>query len=125
MARSDQNLHSFVPVSDGEIAKTFYQDVLGLTLLEDTPFAIVFRVPGGTLRLAKTPAFTPQPFTLVGWQVPDIKADMASLAEKGVDFLRFDGLPQDEDGVWTVPDGARICWFADPDGNVLSLTQFP
>ena len=123
MARSDQDLLTFVPISNGDTAKAFYQGVLGLDLLEDTPFAVVFRVPGGTLRLAKTPAFNPQPFTVVGWYVPDIQADMSALAGKGVEFLRFEGLPQDENGIWTVPDGTQICWFADPDGNVLSLTQ--
>jgi len=123
MQRSQQNLFTFVPITDGDRAKTFYQDVLGLTLLEDTPFAIVFKVPGGTLRLAKTPDFTPQPFSLVGWVVPDIDADMAELTEKGVTFEKFPGLPQDDAGIWTVPDGTRICWFRDLDGNLLSLTQ--
>ncbi len=123
MDRSHQPLFAFIPVSDSERAKTFYQDVLGLTLLEDTPFAVVFRTPGGTLRLAKTPDFKPQPFSLVGWVVPDLDADMAALKGKGVHFERFDGLPQNEQGVWTVPDGTRICWFRDPDGNLLSLTQ--
>lgn len=123
MARSDQDLLTFVPISDGETANAFYQGILGLDLLEDTPFALVFRVPGGTLRLAKTPDFKPQPFTVVGWDVPDIASDMKALAGQGVEFLRFDGLPQDENGIWTVLDGTQICWFADPDGNVLSLTQ--
>lgn len=123
MARSDQPLLSFVPISDSAAAQAFYSGVLGLDLLEDTPFALVYRVPGGTLRLAKTPNFKPQPFTLVGWDVPDIVGDMNSLREKGVVFLQFDGLPQDDNGIWTVPDGTKICWFADPDGNVLSLTQ--
>lgn len=123
MARSDQRLLSFVPISDSSAAEAFYSEVLGLELTENTPFALVYRVPGGTLRLAKTPGFKPQPFTLVGWEVPDIVSDMASLGGKGVEFLRFDGLPQDENGIWTVPDGTKICWFADPDGNVLSLTQ--
>lgn len=123
MTRSEQALFTFVPVRDAERAKTFYEGVLGLTLLEDTPFAIVFKVPGGTLRLAKTPDFTPQPFSLVGWVVPDIEADMKGLAQKGVSFEHFSGLPQDEAGIWTVPDGTRICWFRDPDGNLLSLTQ--
>ncbi len=123
MTRSEQKLFTFVPVTDGERAKAFYQDVIGLAVLEDTPFAIVFKVPGGTLRLARTPDFTPQPFSLVGWVVPDLAADMAQLRAKGVEFERFPGLPQDEAGVWTVPDGTRICWFRDPDGNLLSLTQ--
>lgn len=121
--RSDQDVYTFVPISDGERAKAFYRDVLELELLEDTPFALVFKVPGGALRLAKTPDFTPQPFTLVGWVTPDIASDMDRLTAKGVTFERFEQLPQDEAGIWTVPDGTRICWFRDPDGNLLSLTQ--
>ena len=123
MSRSDQPLHTFIPISDGPRARAFYEGVLGLTLLEDMPFALVLRVPGGTLRLAKTPAFTPQPFTVAGWVTPDLDADMAALTSQGVVFERFDGIPQDDRGVWTVPDGTRICWFKDPDGNLLSLTQ--
>ena len=121
--RSEQPLFTFVPVKDAGRAKDFYEDTLGLDLLEDTAFAIVFKVPGGTLRLAKTPDFIPQPFSLIGWVVPDLDADMADLRDKGVVFEIFPGLPQDEAGIWTVPDGTRICWFRDPDGNLLSLTQ--
>ncbi|MEO0882795.1 MAG: VOC family protein [Pseudomonadota bacterium] len=125
MSRSNQPLYTFVPVTDGDRAKSFYKGVLGLTLLEDTPFAVVFKVPGGTLRLAKTPNFTPQPFSLISWVVDDLETDMATLRENGVSFEFFDGLPQDKQGVWTVPDGAKVCWFKDPDGNLLSLSQQP
>lgn len=121
--RSAQALYTFVPISDGERAKAFYRDVLDLDLLEDTPFALVFKVAGGALRLAKTPDFTPHPFTIVGWVTPDISSDMDRLTAKGVTFERFEQLPQDEAGIWTVPDGTKICWFRDPDGNLLSLTQ--
>ena len=113
----------FIPISDGDAAIAFYRDKLGLRLLEDTPFAIVFDGPGGQLRLANTPSFTPQPFTVVGWVVEDITARMTELKAHGIAFEFFDGMPQDENGVWTVPDGTKICWFKDPDGNVLSLTQ--
>jgi hypothetical protein len=41
-----------------------------------------------------------------------------------VRFERFEGFPQDDLGVCTFPDGARVAWFKDPDGNTLSLTQF-
>ncbi|MEO0466951.1 MAG: hypothetical protein AAF216_10430 [Pseudomonadota bacterium] len=75
------------------------------------------------MRLAKTPQFTPQPFTIVGWEVDDITGDVADLASKGITFLQFDGLRQDQRGIWTVPDGTQICWFADPDGIVLPLSQ--
>jgi predicted enzyme related to lactoylglutathione lyase len=26
-------------------------------------------------------------------------------------------------GIWSAPGGAKVAWFKDPDGNVLSLTQ--
>lgn len=115
----------FVPVSDSDRAKAYYGGVLGLILVAETPFALVFRTTGGELRCALTPDFTPQAFTVAGWIVTDIAADMAVLSGRGVSFARFDGLPQDADGVWTTPDGAKICWFRDPDGNVLSLVQPP
>lgn len=56
--------------------------------------------------------------------VSDIAAAMAGLAARGVVFERFDGMEQDAQGVWTPPGGvAKVCWFKDPDGNLLSLTQ--
>lgn len=123
LPRSAQPRMAFIPVSDAQEAKAFYGGVLGLELLEETPFAIVFAGPGGDLRLAKTAEFTPQPFTLVGWVSEDIAADMTDLASKGVCFERYPHMEQDAQGVWTVPDGTKICWFKDPDGNLLSLTQ--
>jgi predicted enzyme related to lactoylglutathione lyase len=46
------------------------------------------------------------------------------LSERGVRFENY-GMPgQDQRGIWKSPSGARIAWFKDPDGNVLSLTQF-
>jgi predicted enzyme related to lactoylglutathione lyase len=60
---------------------------------------------------------------VLGWFVPDIAAAIDALAERGVAFKRYDGMDQDERGVWASPSGARIAWFEDPDGNVLSLTQ--
>ena len=68
--------------------------------------------------------FTPHPFTQLGWAVPDIAATVGALAAKSVQCERFDGLQQGVDGVWTAPNGNRIAWFKDPDGNILSLTQF-
>ncbi|MEO0713454.1 MAG: VOC family protein [Pseudomonadota bacterium] len=122
---SSSPLDVFVPVADGDRARTFYGDVLGLDLVEETPFALVYDAPGGRLRLAKTPSFVPQPFTVAGWAIADIDVAMAQLEKGGVTFERFASLPQDDRGIWTTSDGAKICWFKDPDGNLLSLAQQP
>jgi catechol 2,3-dioxygenase-like lactoylglutathione lyase family enzyme len=106
-------------------ARAFYTDVLGFELTDDNPFALEFDAAGTVLRVQKIDALTAQPFTAIGWRVDDIEARCDALSQRGAKFLRFDSMKQDERGVWTAPDGAKVCWFKDPDGNTLSLTQFP
>ena len=60
---------------------------------------------------------------MLDWQVKDIEAAMSDLSQKGVMFERFEGMDQDETGIWKTPDGVQIAWFKDPDGNVLSVSQ--
>jgi catechol 2,3-dioxygenase-like lactoylglutathione lyase family enzyme len=115
---------AFVATTDAERAKSFYADILGLRFVADEPFALVFDSFGTLLRISKVPAFAPAPFTVLGWQVADLRAAVSALAGRGVRFERFEGFPQDDLGVCTFPDGARVAWFKDPDGNTLSLTQF-
>ena len=115
---------TFVGTRDGARAKAFYRDTLGLTMVEENGFALVFDCAGTMLRVTNVHELTPAQHTVLGWQVPDIQAEVKHLTAVGVAFLRYPGMAQDEGGVWTSPSGARIAWFSDPDGNVLSLTQF-
>lgn len=115
---------AFVPATDLGRARDFYAGVLGLEVLDVSGFACVFRVGGATLRVALVGDLSPQPFTVFGWEVRAIGETMARLAERGVGFLRYEGMDQDPAGVWTTPGGDQVAWFQDPDGNVLSLTQF-
>jgi catechol 2,3-dioxygenase-like lactoylglutathione lyase family enzyme len=64
-----------------------------------------------------------QPFTVLGWPVADVHAEIAELTAGGVSFLRVPGVEQDEAGVWVAPDGTKVAWFKDPDGNTLSLSS--
>src|SRR5262245_55574181 len=122
LANSD--VMAFVATTQPERARAFYCDVLGLSFEEDSPFALVVRTTNATLRIQKVQSFTPFLFTSRGWTVKDIKATVEQLSEKGVNFERFEGMNQDDLGIWASPSGALVCWFKDPDGNVLSLTQF-
>jgi hypothetical protein len=97
---------------------------LGLRLVAAEAFALVFDAHGTMLRISKVQALTPAPYTVLGWQVPDIGAAIKHLAEQGVRFEHYAGLGQDERGVCAFPDGTQVAWFKDPDGNTLSLTQF-
>ena len=113
----------FVCVTDRARAKAFYGEKLGLTLKYEDAFATVFDSNGTTLRVSPAKDFKPQPFTVLGWEVPDITVTVKALRAAGVEFLRVPGLPQDELGIWTPAPGIFVAWFKDPDGNVLSIAQ--
>ena len=114
----------FLATSDAEAARSFYEGRLGLTLDADDPYALVYQLAGSELRLSKVPNHTPLPFTVLDWQVSSISESHAALSAAGVELTIFEGMGQDANGVWTSPDGgARILWFKDPDGNVLSVSE--
>ncbi|GAA4252324.1 VOC family protein [Dactylosporangium darangshiense] len=115
---------AFVPSTHLDRSRAFYSAVLGLELREQTPFACVFRAGGTMLRVTRVDELRPQPFTVLGWAVPDLRATLADMVAAGVTFHRYEGMPQDEDGVWQTPGGDLVAWYPDPDGNTLSLTQF-
>jgi catechol 2,3-dioxygenase-like lactoylglutathione lyase family enzyme len=113
----------FVCVTDRTRAKAFYGKTLGLTLKYEDGFAIVFDSNGTTLRVSPVKDLRPQPFTVLGWEVPDIKVTVKALTGAGIEFVRVDGLPQDELGIWSPAAGIFVAWFKDPDGNMLSVAQ--
>ena len=117
---------AFAPVTDPARARQFYEGVLGLHLVEDeAPFALVFDAHGTMLRVTPVGEFRPAPFTVLGWEVDSIEPTVDRLIKAGVNFLRFPGMNDAEPlPIWTAPSGARIAWFNDPDGNVLSVTEF-
>jgi catechol 2,3-dioxygenase-like lactoylglutathione lyase family enzyme len=119
-------LVAFVPTTNPIQARAFYEGVLGLPVVADDPaVAVVFDANGTMLRVTTVPEHRPAPFTVLGWEVENIEAAIEQLTASGVVFLRYPGLNDfDPHAIWTAPGGARIAWFHDPDGNVLSLTQF-
>ena len=117
-------LVAFVPTKDAKKARPFFEGVLGLRFVSEDQFALVLDANGIMVRVAVVAEFKPQPFTVLGWEVSDIMKEVARLQEQGVHFEKYDMKGQDEQGVWSSPSGAKVAWFKDPDGNVLSLTQF-
>lgn len=123
---SRANPIAFVLTVDRERARAFYAETLGLPVLAEDDFAVTFRLAEGvTMRLTPVPGYQPHPHTVLGWAVADIRATIAELREKGVSPTIYDGFGQDDSGIWSAPGGGtQVCWFPDPDGTVLSLTQF-
>jgi hypothetical protein len=105
-------------------AAAFYRDTLGLTVAFEDKFAVVFNIAGITLRVSAVPDFTPHEHTILGFNVPDVTATVKALRDKDVSFNMYQGFGQDKLGIWAAPGAtARVAWFKDPDGNVLSVTN--
>lgn len=114
---------AFVLTADRARSLPFYAEVLGLPVIAEQDFGVVFDLGGGaTMRLTDIKDDAPGPHTVLGWDVPDIRAAMADLRAKGVSFEIYEGFGQDEDGVWSF-QGTHLAWFNDPEGNNLSLAQ--
>jgi catechol 2,3-dioxygenase-like lactoylglutathione lyase family enzyme len=116
---------AFIVTRDRAKAKPFYQDILGFKLVHEDGFAAVFDLNGVMLRMSTQEGFTAQGHTVLGWDVADISKAVEALTDKGVPFKIYEGFGQDRLGIWTAPGSTtKVAWFTDPDGNVLSLTQF-
>src|SRR5689334_8526904 len=119
----ESKIIAFAATSKPQSARIFYERTLGLRLVADEPFALVFDANGTTLRIQKVQSHTAPDHTVLGWQVADITAAIYELIARGVKFQRYPGMQQDALGIWKSPSGGKIAWFKDPDGNILSLTQ--
>lgn len=113
----------FVPTTAPVLARAFYEKTLGLKFVGEDPFAMVFDANGTTLRIVRVASHTPAPFTILGWEVTNVRECAVELQRNGVQFQRFRGLEQDAMGIWKSPSGAHVAWFADPDGNLLSISE--
>ncbi|HMI62155.1 MAG TPA: VOC family protein [Puia sp.] len=121
---ASQNIMAFVATADAAKARPFYEETLGLKVKSEDPYGIMFDSNGIFLRMSVVGDFKPAPYSVLSWVVKDMPAMIAGLSSKGVKFEVFTGLGQDENGIWAAPDGTKVAWFKDLDGNMLSLTQF-
>jgi Lactoylglutathione lyase and related lyases len=115
---------TFVNVANRDRALAFYRDLLGLEVRSSDDFGDFLQLDGALLRLTVLSDFKAGPHPVLGWNVPDMTSAAAAMRERGIAFTVYPGMGQDELGIWTSPDGqVKVAWLADPDGNVLSLSQ--
>jgi catechol 2,3-dioxygenase-like lactoylglutathione lyase family enzyme len=120
---NDSDTYTTIPVSDLARAQRFYSETLGLTPAMVTDGGVMYRT-GGTRFFVYPSAHKASGHTQMSWVVGDIKAEVAALKAKGIEFLEYevpgvkmvDSIAQSGPAVWTA-------YFRDPDGNLLGLTQ--
>jgi len=121
---TDEKLKAFIPTVKPKEAKLFYRGILGLTLLSEDNYALEVETSGALLRITTVQDLTPHPFTILGCNLNNIIPVIKELNGKNIFCERYDFLEQDNMGIWTSPNGSKVAWFKDPDGNVLSLTEY-
>ena len=121
---ASSKLQTIVWTSRPREAERFYSDVLGLPLKGRSMGALVYDIQGSVLRVSPVPSTQPSEHTVAGFAVEDLAGVVSALRERGVAWVRFPNFPHDDDGVVTAPDGSRVAWFRDPDGNLLSIVQY-
>jgi predicted enzyme related to lactoylglutathione lyase len=110
-------------VPDIEAARQFYGDTLGIeTSVEYGILTLQLDAGARPTIVYPKPGHAPATYTILNFSVDDIDAAVDGLTERGVEILRYDGMPQDERGIMR-EEGPYIAWFADPAGNVLSVLQ--
>ena len=97
---------AFAPTTDLDRAQAFYGDTLGLELVTRDGFACQFDAYGTPLRVSLVDTLTPAPGTVLGWLVPDVRATVRALVDRGVTFARYEGMGQDDDGYLYLTDRA-------------------
>jgi catechol 2,3-dioxygenase-like lactoylglutathione lyase family enzyme len=113
----------FIPTKDYDKARAFYEGKLGFEFVSLDQYALVMNAGGLMIRIAKVPNFTPLQGTILGWQVENIQSVASWLRDRGVPLEKYPFVQDRELGIWTTPNGDRVAWFKDPDGNILSISQ--
>ena len=105
-------------------AERFYTDVLGLRLRRHSNGHLIFDVGGSDLTLGRVPSTQPSEHTVAGFAVNDLDGVVTELTRRGTTWQRIPGVSHDERGIAITPDGDRVVWFRDPDGNLISIVQY-
>lgn len=116
------NAYSGIAVNDMQKAREFYDETLGLRTSEEYDLMWLHLAGDRDTLIYEQPNATPASYTVLNFEVSDIDETVGALAARGVRFERYDGVEQDENGVFR-EEGPYIAWFKDPAGNLLSVLQ--
>lgn len=112
----------FLITRDYDLAQAFFVGKLEFEFVSLDQFALVLRCGKNMVRVSKLADFTPAQHTVLGWEVDNIEAAVAWLKQRDIITEKYPFMKASED-FWTAPSGAKVAWFKDPDGNVLSVSQ--
>jgi catechol 2,3-dioxygenase-like lactoylglutathione lyase family enzyme len=122
----DKDCYTMIPTKDLDKARRFYEDVLGFTPGHEDPAGIEYKSGKSGFMLYPTQFAGTAQHTLIGWTVDNAEIAVKELGNKGVTFEQYDmpGIKTDANGLAEF-EGGKGAWFKDPDGNILSIGEYP
>ncbi|MET3493628.1 VOC family protein [Variovorax boronicumulans] len=110
-------------VKDLAVARSFYEDTLGLAQVDaEGDEVVVYRSGSTRINVYRSAFAGTNQATAVTWQVgTDIERVVAALKAKGVRFEHYDMPDTTLEGDLHVMGDMKVAWFKDPDGNILNL----
>jgi catechol 2,3-dioxygenase-like lactoylglutathione lyase family enzyme len=118
----DTKAFSGFSVDDVAAARQFYGETLGVRVSEENGLLTLHIAGDRDTLIYPKEHHAPATFTVLNFPVDDIELAVAELSARGVEFERYEGMVQDENGVSRGP-GPLIAWFKDPAGNILSVLE--
>ncbi|PYP42322.1 MAG: glyoxalase [Gemmatimonadetes bacterium] len=116
-------LRAYIPVSNLQRARKFYEETLGLKPGEQYGGGVIYRCGETEAFLYQTPNAGTSKASQAFWQVADVEAEVAELKARGVVFEEYDmpGIKM-QNGIAT-GGGAKTAWFKDSEGNIMAVSQ--
>jgi predicted enzyme related to lactoylglutathione lyase len=117
-------VHPTLPVVDLERAKKFYEEKLGLKVIQTDPSpGAVLQAGEGTNIYIYQRAATKADHTAASFTVKDVEGTIKELKARGVVFENIDTPSfKTVDGIFTMGD-IKGAWFKDTEGNTLAVTN--
>jgi len=116
-------LVGFLMTTDYDKARAFFESKLGFEFVSLDQFALVMRSGENHIRITKSDPFEPLQRTVLGWEVEDVEAVVKVLRDRGLITEKYPWVADQDLGIWKTPNGDKVAWFKDPDGNLLSLSH--
>jgi catechol 2,3-dioxygenase-like lactoylglutathione lyase family enzyme len=118
--------HPVAPIllsTDLAVSRAFYHGVLGLDIVREDPGRTVYRSGVTQLVIRLHTARTRDAQTHMAWQVPDVRAAVGDLRQRGIRIEEYSAPdPVTVDGVADMGH-SWVAWFVDPHDNVLAVVE--
>lgn len=117
----DKDVHAIVAVKDLEISKNFYENTLGLKIIDENPGGVMYASGNTKIFVYPSENAGTNQANAASWEVDSLEEVVNELKNKGVTFEQYDMPGVTREGDIHIMGPMRAAWFKDPSGNILCI----